>query len=82
MIDLTLLFQLFDAYCRQEGIPETTLSSRIYGESKKIALLRERGERNLSVERYNDTLKYLSSHWPDEAEWPSSIARPRPEVEA
>lgn len=77
MVTLSDLFLLFDEFRRAAGIPETTLSSRIYDESKKIALLRERGERNLSVERYNHTLRYLSSHWPAGAVWPEHIDRPR-----
>jgi hypothetical protein len=79
MIDLADLFALFEEYCRVLDIPETTLSNRLYDESKKIALLR-RGD-GLTVKRFNHTVKYLHENWPQGAEWVGKIPRPV-EVEA
>lgn len=75
LIDLTDLLPLFGEFCRAAGIRETVLSNRIYGESKKIRLLRE-GVTDLTVARYNHTLRYLADHWPDGAVWPESVSRP------
>ncbi len=78
MIQIADLFLLFDEYCRVAGIPQSTLSSRLYGESKKIALMRAGG--GITVERYNHTLKYLDDNWPEGAEW--RVNTPRPSLTA
>ena len=74
MIDLSELFPLFDEFCRLSGISESTLSSRLYGESKKIALLRAGG--GLTVDRFNYTVRYLDGLWPEGAVWKSKLPRP------
>lgn len=76
MIDFTDMFKLFDAYCDAAGVTQVTLSMRLYNEGKKIASLRERRERGLTVERYNHTFRWLSKNWPLGAEWPAGIPRP------
>lgn len=76
MIDFAVedLFPLFDEFSRAAGISQTALSSRLYRESKKIALLRAGGQ--LTLERFNHTVKYLDANWPVEAVWCGRIPRP------
>lgn len=80
MIDLHDLFPLFDEFCRVAGISQSTLSSRLYRESKKISLMRSGG--GLTVDRYNETVLYLDMNWPDGAVWSGRIKRPSRAVAA
>lgn len=74
MPDTLHILLLADEWLRATGLAETTLSNRIFGESKKISLIRGGG--GLTVERYRHSVLWFSSTWPEGAEWPDAIARP------
>ncbi len=71
---------LSEEWLRRTGLRETTLSSRLYGESKKIASLRKGSD--LTLSRYRDSLQWFHENWPPNAIWPDGIARPNTKVAA
>lgn len=68
------ILSLADEFLRVQGIRETALSSRLFGESKKLALLRSGTD--LTLSRYRLAVHWFDEHWPTEAQWPTSIPRP------
>lgn len=76
--DTQQILRLADEYLRVVNIRETALSSRLFGESKKLALLR--GGADLTVTRYRQVVNWFSENWPSDAVWPDAIARPEREA--
>lgn len=58
------------------GLETTTLSWRLFGDSKKLGAL-EAGA-DIQVTRYEKALQWLSDNWPSEhdASWPVDVVRP------
>lgn len=69
---LTLAFAYADAL----GIPLVTVSSRVFGDSKKLAAI-EMGK-DITVRRFGAAVQWFADHWPDNAEWPADVPRPEP----
>ncbi len=65
---------LIDSYKRATDLQDKTVSSRLFGDSKKISSLRNGGD--LTVSRLNGAFRWLSNHWPDNAVWPDDLFRP------
>lgn len=74
------------AFREISGLETTTLSWRLFGDSKKLGAL-EAGA-DIQVTRYEKALQWLSDNWPPEydASWPADVTRPAktlaPEVAA
>lgn len=63
MLTLSDLLTISDRFRELHGIErETTLSHRMFGDSKKLTQLR--GNADLTVSRFRDSLDYLVAHWP------------------
>lgn len=75
MIEIAHLLKLADEYQRAAGVSDTTLSFRIFKDSKKLAALRSGSD--ITTGRFNDALHYLSANWPDGAAWPNDVQRPQ-----
>ena len=75
MLDKSHLLALADEYQRVTEVSDTTLSSRIFDDGKKLPLLR--GDGDLSTKRFNSTLQWFSDNWPDAAVWPRHVQRPK-----
>lgn len=72
MLNISDLLIAIDAYrVVAGGIPETTASYRIFGDSKKLNALREGGD--LTTARFNATICWLSEGWPADCEIPRFI---------
>lgn len=71
---LNHLLALADAYQLAEEVPDTTLSWRVFNDSKKLAALR--GGSDLHTKRCEAAIQWFSDHWPDKAVWPEEIDRP------
>lgn len=65
-----------DAYSAATGVPDKTVSKRVFGDSGKIPAMRAGA--GITLERHANALRWLSDHWPDGAEWPPSLSRPAP----
>lgn len=78
MIEIEHLLILIDSYKRATDLQDKTVSSRLFGDSKKIGSLRNGGD--LTVSRLNGALRWLSNHWPNDAVWPDDVFRPDTET--
>ena len=70
------LLAVIDAYAAATGLPDTTIGSRVFNHSGKVKLLRE--GRDITVSRMAAALLWFSEHWPENAWWPVTVARPCP----
>jgi hypothetical protein len=70
------LLTLAAIFGRSLGVPETTVSWRLFEDTNKLENLR--AGRDLYLGRYERALQYLSDHWPCSAEWPPDVPRPAP----
>lgn len=73
------LLRLADEYGRATGLDVTTVSWRLFGDSKKLTAII--GGADIQVRRLERVVSWLSANWPDSAEWPGDIARPDSETE-
>ncbi|TDX65174.1 hypothetical protein EDE12_103147 [Methylosinus sp. sav-2] len=67
------LIALADAYAALTGASETTISSRVFGDSKKLAAVR-RGK-DITLRRFNAAIGWFADNWPTDADWPLNIRR-------
>jgi hypothetical protein len=74
MTQIDAFLVLVDAFRKATDLSDTTLSSRVFDDSKKIAALR--AGRDIQVRRLEAAVRWLAEHWPKEAEWPAAIAHP------
>lgn len=68
------LLAVIDAYIAAESVPDTTISYRVFKDTKKVAALR--AGRDITTSRNAFALTWFSEHWPPQAVWPSWVARP------
>ncbi|WP_201829634.1 hypothetical protein [Microvirga zambiensis] len=68
------LLRLAAIFGHQSGLPQTTVSWRLFQDTNKLEGI-ERG-RDLYLGRFERAVRYLSDNWPAGAEWPADIPRP------
>lgn len=56
------------------------ISTRIFGDGKTFARIEAGGD--LTTGSFERAMRWFSENWPDGAEWPSDIERPRPDADA
>jgi hypothetical protein len=61
-------------YAELEGVPLSTVSSRVFNDGKKIRALEEGSDINVS--RLERALRWFSDKWPEDADWPADVPRP------
>jgi hypothetical protein len=74
MIEIRHLLLIIDAYREATGVEDTTVSNRVFADSKKITAMRAGAD--ITLGRFNEALRWFSQHWPEGAEWPSEIPLP------
>lgn len=74
MLEIAHLLMLADEFQRVAGVSDTTLSFRVFGDSKKLAALRCGSD--ITTARFNAAFVWFSVNWPSGALWPSQVARP------
>lgn len=74
MIQITHLLSLADAFQVADPVPDTTLSFRIFRDSKKLGALRAGSD--ITTGRFNDAIVWFSENWPADAAWPVAVPRP------
>lgn len=75
MVDaISNIIALADEYGRAEGIELSTVSWRVFGDTKKIAALKDGAD--LQTRRYAKALEWFSANWPVGAVWPATVTRP------
>lgn len=68
------LIRLTAEYGRAAGLTETTVSTRVFNDGKKLSALR--AGKDIQTRRLEDALRWLSANWPEGAAWPEDIERP------
>lgn len=56
------------------GLERTTVSWRLFGDSKKLDALIAGSD--IQVRRYEKALAWLSGNWPEDVNWPECVVRP------
>lgn len=75
MIHLDHLLTVAAAYKTAAGLSDDkTVSSRAFGDSKKLSALRDGAD--ITVGRFNATMRWFSANWPAGAAWPAGVMRP------
>ncbi|TIP13193.1 hypothetical protein [Mesorhizobium sp.] len=78
MIEISHLLAVVDAYRLATGVEDTTVSHRVFGDTKKIEAMRSGAD--ITLGRFNAAVLWFSENWPADAVWPSDIQRPVKEV--
>lgn len=68
------LLKVARAYADAAGVDLSTVSWRVFDDSKKLAAL-ETGA-DIQARRFEKAMRWFSDHWPDNATWPSGVMRP------
>lgn len=74
------LLILARAYGDAAGIERSTVSWRVFGDTKKLAAI-EAGA-DIQVRRQERAVAWFARNWPSGAEWPAGIPRPASSPEA
>jgi len=74
MITEASILSVVDAYAAATGAEDTTISSRVFADGKKIDAMRRGG--SITLRRANEAIQWFSDNWPEGADWPSDIHRP------
>lgn len=73
MITKLTLVATADLFCTASGgMRETTLSHRMFGDSKKLSALR--GPSDITVGRFNAAMCWMAENWPEGHERPPALA--------
>jgi hypothetical protein len=71
------LLDVADAFLQAENaLSETTLSYRIFGDTKKIAQMR--GGADLTLTRFNLAMRWFAQNWPASAPVPAALGQYAP----
>lgn len=76
MTGIDQILKVARAYGAAQNIEISTVSWRVFGDTKKIAAL-ECGA-DIQVRRFEQGMQWFSNNWPEAAEWPVDIDRPTP----
>jgi hypothetical protein len=77
MSGIERILAVANAYADAEGIELSTVSWRVFGDTKKLTAL-ESGS-DIWVGRYERALQWFSDNWPSSAKWPRGVPRPERE---
>ena len=68
------ILTLSRAYAKAEKVSLTTVSWRVFGDTKKLRVLQTGGD--LRTKRAAAALQWFGDNWPEKATWPRGIERP------
>ena len=68
------ILSLSRAYAKAEKVSLTTVSWRVFGDTKKLRALESGGD--LQTKRAASALQWFSDNWPARAHWPEGVDRP------
>lgn len=80
MISPDHIVRLASIYAEAEAKPLVTVSSRVFGDSKKLSAMADGAD--ITVRRYAQALQWFSDNWPANAQWPEELERPLPSPDA
>ena len=79
MSGIDALLMVARRYGEIEGVPLSTVSSRVLNDGKKLRALEEGAD--INVGRLERALRWFSDNWPD-GDWPDEVPRPPVNCEA
>lgn len=68
------LIRAAEAFRDASGLERTTVSWRLFGDSKKLDALIAGSD--IQVRRYEGAMAWLSGNWPEDVDWPEGVVRP------
>ncbi len=71
MTQIAALLLLADRYCLAANIAPATLSTRLFNDGKRIALLRSGGD--IGTRQYARAMEWFKNNWPKDADWSPEI---------
>lgn len=74
MDTVATIFRLSDLYCAHRGCAEATLSTRLFGDGKRLGAIRSGSD--VGVRRAHRALAWFAANWPADLKWPDDIVRP------
>lgn len=74
MLEIKDLLLVIDAYKKATDVPDTTISNRLFGDTKRLGMLRAGSD--LYSARLNKAFRWLSNNWPAGGKWPGEVKRP------
>ena len=69
------LLTVADCYCAATGMSKARLATILANDGKFFE--RIEGGGGFNIRRFEDSMRWLSEHWPDNVKWPGSVMRPR-----
>lgn len=76
MTNIDQFLQLVDAYSAATGLAQSTISTRLFNDGKRLEMLRD--GRDVGIRKVAEAVQLISDTWPAESPWPTEIARPQP----
>jgi hypothetical protein len=76
MTNIDQFLQLVDAYSAATGLAQSTISTRLFNDGKRLEMLRD--GRDVGIRKVAEAVQLISDTWPPESVWPNDIARPLP----
>lgn len=70
------LITVFDAYVAAGRVGRARLSTIVFGSGMRFDRILEGSD--VSTGTFERAMLWLSTNWPDGAEWPAGVARPAP----
>ncbi|MBI5111329.1 MAG: hypothetical protein HZA68_05055 [Rhodovulum sp.] len=80
MSGIDQLLLLARAYGAAHGIEMSTVSWRVFGDTKKLGAIAAGGD--IQVRRFERALRWFAAHWPAETAWPPAVPRPHADLPA
>jgi len=74
MTPIDALLTVAQTFTEAQGLKTETVSWRVFGDSKKIALLI--GGADLGTRRHAAAMLWFATNWPADLAWPEGIDRP------
>ena len=78
MSGIDQLLSLAREYASATGVELTTVSWRVFGDTKKLAAIVAGGD--IQVRRFERALCWFAENWPEGRPWPASVPRPSTEL--
>lgn len=73
MQQIAHLLSVADAYKAALGIEDTTVSARVFNDSKKLTALRSGAD--ITVGRFNAAMRWFDENWPNDVDRPAFLPR-------
>lgn len=72
------LIQLANHYCAVTGKTRISVSKRVFNDGKVLDRLAI--GKDITIGRFERAMRWFSDNWPEGAEWPDEVPRPRAEA--